>query len=292
MVRHAFYVLLSIALAGGTARAQGAQASFKTVERLAPPLGCDRVGVEDGLPHTNVTAIAQDQLGFVWFGTGGGGLGRYDGLQMYVYRPKANDPTSLSSGFITSLAVGGDGALWVGTADAGVSRWDPKTNAFTRFDKDKLGSERVTAIARDRKDRMWFAIEGNGLVRFDPSTGELTPYDDKPLDVGITSLSADAKGNLWLGTASPRVIRWNPDDGSNQVFDLAPGNQAFADMPVSAVLAASTGKVFAGTKGAGLFELDPGTGKIVARRHSPTDPATLTADEVSVLFEDKQHVVW
>src|SRR5215831_11823569 len=71
-------------------------AADKTVQRMAPPLGCDRLSIAEGLPNTNVHAIVQDRSGFIWFGTQDG-LVRYDGIKMRVYRPIEKDPTSISS---------------------------------------------------------------------------------------------------------------------------------------------------------------------------------------------------
>src|SRR5512140_3138227 len=82
--------------------------SMKIDKRLTPPLGCDRLTIADGLPNSNVTAIAQDARGFMWFGTQDG-LARYDGTRMTVYRPNDKDPHSVSSGSITSLAPDSSG---------------------------------------------------------------------------------------------------------------------------------------------------------------------------------------
>ena len=76
---------------------------------------------------------------------------------MRVYRPNENDPASISSGYITALALDEAGKLWIGTAEHGVNLYDPATDKFTRFGKDprnpkgSLTSEGVTAIAARRQ---------------------------------------------------------------------------------------------------------------------------------------------
>src|ERR1700733_8921166 len=90
-------VLVALSAGGGLAFAKGptkgvtpataavattaAAGDMKTVQRLAPPLGCDRLTIAEGLPNSQVHAIVQDQRGFVWFGTQDG-LARYDGIKM------------------------------------------------------------------------------------------------------------------------------------------------------------------------------------------------------------------
>src|SRR5262245_48477885 len=107
----------------------------KTVQRMAPPLGCDRLTIAEGLPNSNVRAIIQDGNGFIWFGTQDG-LVRYDGTKMHVYRPRENDPRSISSGYITSLRIDANGKLWAATAEHGVNVYDPATDQFTRYTRD------------------------------------------------------------------------------------------------------------------------------------------------------------
>ncbi|HEX2691950.1 MAG TPA: two-component regulator propeller domain-containing protein [Kofleriaceae bacterium] len=265
----------------------------KTVQRIAPPLGCDRLTVADGLPSADVRAIVQDPRGFVWFGTEDG-LVRYDGIKMRVYRTNEHDPTSISSGYITALALDPSGKLWVGTPEGGVNLYDPDTDQFTRFLRGKggLSSDGVTAIARDYKDRIWFAMSSGGLNRFEPASKTFTEYATKPLDAAITVIHPDKAGNLWLGTASEGVVRWSPDDGSTVSYRSTPGDDLdLGAAPITAILS-SGGKVWIGSDGGGLFTLDPATKKFVKHRSVPDDPGTISDDHISVLFEDRKGVLW
>ena len=47
-------------------------------------LHINNYGIADGLPDSTINAIAQDSLGFMWFGTDDG-LVRYDGVKFKKY---------------------------------------------------------------------------------------------------------------------------------------------------------------------------------------------------------------
>jgi ligand-binding sensor domain-containing protein/serine phosphatase RsbU (regulator of sigma subunit) len=266
--------------------------SMKIDKRLTSPLGCDRLTIADGLPNSNVTAIAQDARGFLWFGTQDG-LARYDGTRMTVYRPSDNDPQSVSSGYITSLALDSSGKLWIGTSEHGVNLYDPETDRFERIGSGKGGltSEGVTAIVRDAKNRIWFAMGEGGLNRYDMATKTIIAYVAKPLDLPITAINADREGNLWLGTASGTVLRWNPDNDRATASFLPDVDSARATS-ITAILARSNGQVWIGTDNEGLYRLDPTTKQVARYRSDPNDWSTISEDHIGVMVEDLHHTLW
>jgi ligand-binding sensor domain-containing protein/serine phosphatase RsbU (regulator of sigma subunit) len=280
-----------------TTSVDGAGRTAKISQRLAAPLGCERLTLAEGLPNSNVRAIVQDARGFLWFGTQDG-LARYDGLRMRVYRPVDKDPTSISSGYITSLATDAQGKLWVGTPEHGVSVYDPDTDRFTRFVRGpggaELTSEGVTSIARDERGRMWLAMSGSGLHRFEPAGDAggagFTKFLAKPLDVAITAMDVDAAGTLWLGTATGELLQWAPDRPATAARAIPADREGAA--PITSVLAAEGGTVWVGSDGDGAWSFDPKTGKATRYRSVATDLGTLSDDHVSSLFQDASKQIW
>lgn len=272
---------------GALARPAQSQVRGQNTVRVGdytPSLNATLISLREGLPNTNVRAIAQDARGFMWFGTQDG-LARYDGVSTRVYRTSETDATSVSSGYITGIVPDASGKLWVSTSEHGANLYDPETDKFTRFGQgpNGLSADGVTAIVRDGKDRVWFALSEGGLDRY--AAGKLTAFVAKPLDVVITAIGFDAAGNLWLGTPDGDVIRWNPDTNAAASF------ATMTNSPVSAVAVTSTGRVLVGTDGAGLVEIDPQSGRIISTLDSKT-PKGLSDNHVSVIFEDKQHSIW
>src|SRR5580700_6949968 len=70
--------------------------------------------VEQGLPHSYVTAIAQNSDGYLLVGTDEG-LARFDGLN---FKPFPSDPSlRLSRRWVSASSAGRDSTLWLGTFD-------------------------------------------------------------------------------------------------------------------------------------------------------------------------------
>nr|WP_321221379.1 two-component regulator propeller domain-containing protein [uncultured Psychroserpens sp.] len=66
--------------------------------------------LEDGLPQSQVYAITQDNQGYLWLGTQGGGLARYDGKTFNVF----NQNHGLASNYINAIQSKSD-TLFIGT---------------------------------------------------------------------------------------------------------------------------------------------------------------------------------
>ena len=70
--------------------------------------------------------MTEDKTGNLWFGTGGGGVSRYDGKSFTTF----TTAQGLANNFVCSITEDKTGNLWFGTG-GGVSRYDGKS--FTTF---------------------------------------------------------------------------------------------------------------------------------------------------------------
>ena len=89
--------------------------------------------VKDGLAGGNTWSILQDRDGYLWFGSWGSGVTRYDGQIFRVFTTE----DGLPSNNVMAAFQDRDGYFWFGTRDAGVGRYDGKT--FTTFNTDNSG---------------------------------------------------------------------------------------------------------------------------------------------------------
>lgn len=101
-----------------------------------------RYDYDSGLSQVSVTALAQDQFGYIWIGTQAG-LNRFDGHEFKQFVSKQQNKNSLAGGFITSLCHESN-KLWIGTS-TGLSVYHTDLGIFQTF----LASE-YEAIASDR----------------------------------------------------------------------------------------------------------------------------------------------
>ncbi len=213
-------MLLLLAFSLTVAGESGLSAALRAPGTLQARIRFEHLTSADGLSHDSVFAILQDQHGFMWFGTQGG-LNRYDGYRVTQFRHNPRDPSTIAEDFVQFLFEDSRGAIWAGRN--GLSRFDPATEKFTRFEIP-VGSSfhgrgmSVYAIGEDRDGFLWLGMSsGRVFYRLDPNNGKFTGFDiggglPQGLDSGITSMHRDRAGNFWLGTYNG-LVRFDPTNG-------------------------------------------------------------------------------
>jgi diguanylate cyclase (GGDEF)-like protein/PAS domain S-box-containing protein len=213
----------------------------------------DRAIGDNGLAQRTVTALAQDDAGFVWVGTQGG-LHRFDGQHYTLFREDARQPEGLPDSFITSLSSDHAGGLWVGTYAHSVVRLDLANGRVRRYEPASRTDDRwrqVLAVLAT-PDAVWIGSPA-GLERLDPASGQrrhvvVLPRSATPPAISLRqALVRDARGVLWYGTDAG-LYRIDPRTGSST---------RVSDLPLRTALRDRSGRVWLGGDG-GLYLLrDP-----------------------------------
>jgi signal transduction histidine kinase/ligand-binding sensor domain-containing protein/CheY-like chemotaxis protein len=254
----------------------------------------------DGDPHSlaadAVGALYADHNGRVWVGTDGG-LGRFDAASDgFVNFSGTASGETLSDPRVRAIREDHAGALWVGTYRGGLYRLDLAQDRLTAFHHDataahSLSNDRVLGILEDSAQRLWVAT-ADGLNLFDPALQTFVRYGhdaDNPQslrDSDVMSLYQDRGGVLWVGTRFGGASHWNPSGWLLGHYR----SDAFRDTQVSAFADDGADKVWVGTIGAGLVELD--TRLRTERRYNTEVPARLTDNRVMSLLYDRQGALW
>lgn len=182
----------------------------------------------------------EDREGFLWFGTFGGGLCRFDPrLEKFVRYKKNERPGSLNSDVITCGLQDAAGILWLGTADGGLNRFDPTTNTFTAFPKpfgqsDEVlqsakpesrysgpSSAHITCLLEAGADQLWVGT-AFGLCRFDKRDRSFEYFlhdPQKPVSLPnnfVYNLQQSAAGDLWVKVPQ----KWARFDAQNLDFQI------------------------------------------------------------------------
>jgi ligand-binding sensor domain-containing protein len=187
--------------------------------------------VDEGLSQGTIEDILQDRQGMMWFATRDG-LDRYDGQKFTVYRNNSNDPNSLASNWVLSLAIDPDGKMWIGSG--GLNVYDPILDKITRIpvnDKDAQAFHggQVYDINVDSDSTLWISTT-NGLAHYFPQKNTFITYTSNtkggsPLPVNIIYSTLITKdGRLFVAADVDPIYEFNRKDGT---FSAIPYKKAY-----------------------------------------------------------------
>jgi PAS domain S-box-containing protein len=213
------------------------------------------------------TSIVEDPSGFLWIGTGGLGLIRFDPktARFKMFRHSPTDPSSLSSDNVAQLAIDHAGRVWAATFD-GLDRFDPATSHFTVYKRDPQSPAQIDlGVMEDPEGAVWIGTHSAGLQRLDPATGRFTgsyKHDaNDPTSLSnnrVNSVHFDHSGTMWVGTQDG-LDRFDPKTGGFKNYyeqDGLPGNL------VSCILEDEGGNLWMSTNnGLSVFNLSTQTFK-------------------------------
>ena len=270
---------------------------------------------KDGLPETNIQALAQTPDHYLWVGTTGGLL-RFDGSEFTLFTHENTPDLTIDN--IASLLVARDGTLWIGTAGGGLVRHD--RNGFHKFRPAPQDGGFVRAMLEDKEGRLWigaldglFVIDGNNMVRVDdrnvvhklqafsmtidrsgtiwiggPSLysvrgGKLTeyPFHDSKAQTAVEAILATDDGQLWIGTYSGLFRAPITEQGPGTFARVSDVEGA-----IHTLKAMSHDSVWIGTASRGIYTCTHGMLKHL------TTPSPLPSNEIFAILQDVENNVW
>jgi signal transduction histidine kinase/ligand-binding sensor domain-containing protein/DNA-binding response OmpR family regulator len=258
----------------------------------------------DGLSQSSVFAIAQDDEGFLWFGTRNG-LNRYDGYRFRVFQQQPDDPFSLVNNDVRAIYFDGrTRSLWLGT-NGGLSRLDLNTEQFHNYrpssdQANGLDADVVRSITRDPQGQLWIGT-ALGLLRYLPTTDSFAW--EKTFLHGTDTLQApDVKailpgpeGELWVGTDQGLFCRESSAHGTYQFrrsdevhLDLDP----LAALHIKTLLRDPQGRYWIGTHDDGIFCWDRQSGKLRSYQAQEGDPFALSHNNIRSTTLDQNGRLW
>lgn len=230
-------------------------------------------GQKQGLSNANIKCIFQDSYGFLWFGTQGGGISKFDGKKFITY----DKQDGLIGNDVICITEDENKAIWIGTVD-GISKYDRKT--FTNYNiNNGLKENKVFHIFCDGS-KTWISTFGGGIAILENEKFTYLNTSNGLSSDKIFSVFKDKKGTYWIGTSKGGINLYN-----GKSFTVIKESKNFNSASAFCFYESSNKKIWIGTPGKGIFYLENNV-------FNKIDIPLIATDYISQITEDKQGNIW
>ena len=227
----------------------------------------------------DITAMAQDSTGNIWYGTGDNGIIGFQG--------------ELASLKVSAMASTKDGSLWVGSKQNGLTRIQGGHTRIYSVTRDStrrtLIDDHINALTSDKSGNLWIATDG-GLQVYNPRMDQFSNYTKENGKIRTNSITAlhYAKGNKMLVGSSEGLIVLNISTGE---MTYLTGNSTsiskFTNNYITQVFQDSRGLIWVGTR-EGVNILNPENDVL----DHITEKTGLCNNNICGIAEDRNRSIW
>ena len=263
----------------------------------------EHLGIREGLSHSNVRGILQDQEGFMWFSTHDG-LNKYDGYKFTVYKNLPNDANSLSHNNLWRIIEDRRGNIWIATWGGGLNMFDRETERFIHYRNDpnnpnSVSDDFIYTLLEDHAGNIWIGTNNGGLNMLDVNTKQIVrfTYDknnpDGISDNEIRDIYEDQQNNLWIATGNGGLNLFNRNDKTFKSFKHNTADpKSISSNNVRAITQSKEGTFWIGTYGGGVDLFLPDRGEFKHYKHDPKNPNSLSHNSIQDIRMGPKGNLW
>ena len=230
-----------------------------------------------------VYAIIRDREGGLWYGTFYGGV-------KYV-SPISHRFASFSAAegqrgnVVGHFCEDNSGRVWIGSDDGGLSCYSLKTHAMIPFPaQQRLSTLNIHALWPEGS-QLWIGTYSDGILRMDIPTGNITVVG-RDGEQGVKScyaLMRDSRRRLWAATMEDIRLY---DETTHRFRRVCHTGVMILDIDED-----RKGNLWFSTQGAGLYRLDPHTGRFHHYMPSRAE-GSLPSAQVNAIDRDERGRLW
>ncbi|MBO4463214.1 MAG: helix-turn-helix domain-containing protein [Prevotella sp.] len=227
----------------------------------------------------DITAIAQDSAGQIFYGTSDAGIIGYEGR--------------LASQKVSALAYTQDGSLWVGSKQNGLTRIQDGHVTIYSTTNDSLRStvvnDHINALCTDKNGNLWVATDG-GLQTYNLRQQLFSTYnrENRKLHTNsITSLHYASGHRMLIGTAEGLLILDISTQDIKQYVGNSTNMEKFTNNYVTQVFEDSRGLIWIGTReGVNVLNQENDNLDVLTEKNG------LCNNNICGIAEDINHNIW
>lgn len=255
------------------------------------------LSVEDGLSQSWVQCIFQDKYGYIWFGTGGNGVNKFNGYEFSIYKNNPKIKNSLSNNQITAIYEDRYGNILVGT-QFGLNIYDRNNDCFYNY--SSFPSQYITGFYETGKGKL-YVITVTNIYKVDLKKNLVRAYCNSPsgclTDIFVDAITEDFYGNLWVGSSNGLYLL----DTLNKSFTIFQHHEndpaSISENILQSLYRDTKGRVWVGTVNNGLSLIqyrneNKSQPYFINFSHDTRNPNSISKGAIRDMLDDGKGNLW
>ena len=166
---------------------------------------CRNYSLEYGLSQSEINCIYEDSRGYLWIGTSGGGLCRFDGKEFKTYEEK----DGLCGQIITSVSESFNHSLIIANQNGALCQFNGKSFLSIEPGNKRYKDGTIKFITSDDKQNTIIA-KNNQIIKYTGKNFELLPIKGDTLKTfNVNCFKKDRRNIIWIGTSKGLLVLKN-----------------------------------------------------------------------------------
>jgi ligand-binding sensor domain-containing protein len=235
-----------------------------------------KYNTKNGLANSTLNSVIQTENGYLWFGTQGGGLCRFDGKDFKTFTKL----DGLISNDITSIVEDKNHNLWIGTVE-GVCLFDGLQ--FKKFDaKDGVTETVVYNMFADTYGDIWIPTSSKGLKIFrDGKFITIDTLNGLGSNFVFGGIQKD-ENTYWIGTYKGGLTKMDRNGKILKRIDTLDGN---TNTSIFCFMKKSGNEIYLGSNTTGIY-------KMVNDKISKISIPDIDNEFIGSIIQDSRNNIW
>jgi len=240
--------------------------------------------LEDGLSQSEINCIYEDSRGYLWIGTAGGGLCRFDGKEFKTYEEKEG----LCGQIITAVSEDKNRSLIIGSQNGNLCKFDGQSfSALETTNQKSFTGGIIKFIVTDDNNNTIIGKD-NQITKSNGKQQEFLPIKGDTLkSFEVNCYKKDSRNILWIGTNHGLLVL------KNQTLLRVTDMEYINNSNITALSEDIEGNIWAITDYSSLYKI-----KIVGPSHyqvksSKIDSIPIPKDaKINAIHFDQKNQLW